>query len=136
MRKCAGFNLVEALLASMILSGSVLVLGAISTRALTDTRLNRHYEIAASVIESQLASIDYGGIDEYIESGQKEGFVDTMEPGYQWQVTTEYEGTDNLYLVTIKVTWIEGKRPYSVTAQTMLNGAGASLGTGTQEQRL
>jgi len=136
MRRCAGFNLVEALLASMILSGSVLVLGAISTRALTDTRLNRHYEIAASVIESQLASIDYGGIDEYIESGQKEGFVDTMEPGYQWQVTTEYEGTDNLYLVTIKVTWIEGKRPYSVTAQTMLNGAGVSLGTGTQEQRL
>ena len=134
MRRCGGFNLVEALVASMILSGAVLTLGAISTRALTDTHLNRHYEIAAALADKQLTLIDYMGIDEFIESGETEGFVDKIEPGYQWQVTTEYEGTDNLYLLTMTVTWMEGRRPHSLTVQTMLNGASLAVDTGTQEQ--
>jgi len=121
--KQRGFNLVETLAASMILSATVLTLGAISTNALTSTRLHRHYELAASVIDLQLTLMDQVGIDEFIEAGQMEGVNDQFEPGYQWVVTTEYTGTDNLYAVKITVTWLEGKRPYSVTAQTMLNGA-------------
>lgn len=134
VKRYAGFNLVEALLASMILSGAVLTLGAISTRSLLGTRLNRHHETAASVIERQLVLIDHAGIDEFLESGQTEGFVEELEPGYRWEVTTEYEGTDNLYLVTVKVTWMEGRRRKSLTVQTMLNGAAATLETDTQEQ--
>ena len=118
----------------MILSGAVLTLSAISTNALTSTRLHRHYEMAASVIDQQLTLIDHVGIDQFIEAGQMEGIVDQLEPGYQWVVTTEYPGTDNLYLVKITVTWLEGRRPYSVTAQTMLNGAAsAATDTGTEE---
>ena len=41
--KRTGFNLVETLVACVILSGSVLALAAISTNALTDTTLNAHY---------------------------------------------------------------------------------------------
>lgn len=118
-----GFNLVETLVASMILSVTVLTLGAISTNALTSTRLHRHYEMAASVIDQQLTLIDQVGIDQFIEAGRMEGVNDQLEPGYQWVVATEYTGTDNLYAVKITVTWLEGKRPYRVTAQTMLNGA-------------
>jgi len=118
-----GFNLVETLVASMILSATVLTLGAISTNALTSTRLHRHYEMAASVIDQQLTVIDQVGIDQFIEAGRMEGVNDQLEPGYQWVVATEYTGTDNLYAVKITVTWLEGKRPYHVTAQTMLNGA-------------
>ena len=122
----AGFNLVEALVATMILSGAVLTFGAISTNALSSTRLHRHYEMAASVIDKQLNLIDYMGIDAFLQAGQTEGVVEDMEPAYQWTVTTEYQGTDDLYLVTITVTWLEGNRPYNVTAQTMLDGSGAS----------
>jgi len=128
-----GFNLVETLAATMILSGAVLTLGAISTNALTNTRLHRHYEQAASVIDQQLSLIDFVGIDQFIEAGQMEGINDQFEPGYQWVVATEYLGTDNLYLLKITVTWLEGKRPYSVTAQTMLNGASLASSTGTEE---
>ena len=88
------------------------------------------------MIDLQLTLIDHVGIDQFIEAGQMEGVNDQFEPGYQWVVTTEYAGTDNLYLVKITVTWLEGKRPYSVTAQTMLNGASlAAADTGTEEQQ-
>jgi len=128
-----GFNLIETMVASVILSGAVLTVGAISTNALTDTRLNRHYEVAASVIERQLTLIDYTGIDEFTETDQTEGFFEEAEPGYRWEVTTEYQGTDNLYLVTITVTWMERNRPYDLTVQTMLNGTGVVTMGETQE---
>ena len=71
-----GFNLVETLAATMILSGAVLTLGAISTNALTNTRLHRHYEQAASVIDQQLSLIDFVGIDQFIEAGQMDGVTE------------------------------------------------------------
>jgi len=133
-RRQNGFNLVETMVASVILSGAVLTVGAISTNALTDTRLNQHYEVAASVIERQLNLIDYMGIDEFIETGQTEGMYEEAEPGYHWQVTTEYQGSDNLYLVTITATWLDGKRPHSLTVETMLNGTGLLTTTATTEE--
>ena len=132
-RRLAGFNLVETIVASMILSGAVLALGSISTNALLATRRNHHYKTAASVAEKQLALIDFAGIDEFIEAGQMKGVVEELEPGYRWEVATEYEGTDNLYVVTITVHWLEHKRPYSISIQTMLNGASLATEPGAEE---
>lgn len=126
-----GFTLVETLTASIILCGAVLTLVAITTRSLTATRLNRQYEIASSVIDRQLRLLDYVGIDEFIEIGRAEGVVEDFEPGYHWEVTTEYQGIDSLYLVTITVTWVERNRPYSVSVETMLNGMSTYVSTGT-----
>jgi prepilin-type N-terminal cleavage/methylation domain-containing protein len=123
----AGFNLVETMVASVILSGAVLALGAISSNAVRDVSLNRRYEVAASVIERQLSLIDCAGIDQFIELGQTEGVYEDMEPACHWQVETEYWGIDGLYLVTVTVTWLEGKRPRQLTAQTMLNGTAATI---------
>ncbi len=121
------FSLVEAMIASVILSGAVLTLGAISSNAVRDVTLNRHYEVAASVIQRQLSLIDYAGIDQFIEQGLTEGTYEDQEPGYHWLVETEYRGIDGLYLVTITVTWLEGKRPRRLTAQTMLNGTALTI---------
>ena len=118
----------------MILSGAVLTFGAIGTNALSGTRLHRHYEVAASLIDKQLSLIDYMGIDQFVQAGQTEGIVEELEPGYVWSVTTEYQGVDNLYLVGITVSWLEGRRPYRVTAQTMLNGTGAVASTNTSTE--
>jgi len=122
--KRTGFNLVETLVACVILSGSVLALAAISTNALTDTTLNAHYEIAAAVTDEQLCMIDYLGIDQFLKLEQTEGTNDEFGLEFRWKVSTEYQSTDNLYLVTVAVTWIERNRPYSVTTQTMLDGTG------------
>jgi prepilin-type N-terminal cleavage/methylation domain-containing protein len=117
-----GFSLIETLVASAILSGAVLTLGAISTMSVSGTRLNRRYEVAASLLDKQLNLIDYIGIDEFIELGQMEGVFEGYEPTYHWEVITEYQDIDSLYLVTITVSWIDGNRPYSISADTMLDG--------------
>jgi Tfp pilus assembly protein PilV len=133
-RNSKGFNLVETLVAGAILSGAVLTVGAISTRALTATRLNRQYETAASLIDKQLSLIDYMGIDQFVELGQTEGVFENFEPGYQWQATTEYQGVDSLYLVTLTVTWVDRNRPYSISAQTMFDGKSTYVETGTAQE--
>ncbi len=117
-----GFTLIEAAVASTILCGAVLTVGAISTSSLKSTRLNRQYEVAASLIDKQLSLIDYVGIDEFIDIGQMEGDFEEIEPGYHWEVLTEYQDIDSLYLVTITVTWVDRKRPYSLSVDTMLDG--------------
>jgi len=117
-----GFSLIETLVASAILSGAVLTVGAISTSSLSGTRLNRQYEVAALLIDKQLSLIDYVGIDEFVEIGQMEGDFEEIEPGYHWEVVTEYQDIDSLYLVTITVSWINHKRPYSLSVDTMLDG--------------
>ena len=121
-RNNRGFTLVETVTASAILCGAVLTVGAISTRSLSGTRLNRRYEMAASLIDKQLSLIDYVGIDEFIELGQMEGVFEESEPEYRWEVVTEYQDIDSLYLVTITVSWVEHNRPYSISANTMLDG--------------
>jgi len=118
-----GFNLVETIVASVILSGAVLTVGAISTRSLIGTKLNRQYEVAASLIDKQLTLIDFIGIDEFIELGQMEGYFEEPEPGYNWEIVTGYQDIDSLYLVTITVSWVERNRPYSISVDTMLDGA-------------
>lgn len=133
-RNNKGFNLVETIVASVILSGAVLTVGAISTRALTGTRLNRQYEIAASLIDKQLSLIDYAGIDEFIELGQVEGDFTELEPGYHWQVTTDYQDIDSLYMVTITVTWVEHNRPHSLTVSTMLDGVSVYVNGETETE--
>ncbi len=133
-RNKRGFTLVETITASAILSGAVLTLVAITTQSLTGTRLNRQYETAASIVEKQLSLLDYIGIDEFIELGRAEGVVEDFEPGYHWEATTEYQGIDSLYLVTITVTWIERNRPYSVSVQTRLNGMSTYVGAETEQE--
>jgi len=124
-RNKKGFNLVETIVASTILSGAVLALGTIGTRSLIGARLNRQYEVAASLINKQLSLIDYVGIDQFVEMGQLEGEFPDLEPGYQWEVTSEYQDIDSLYLIRITVTWLERNRPYSLTVETMLDGVSA-----------
>jgi hypothetical protein len=132
-RNNKGFTLVETVASSAILCTAVLTLVAITSRSLTTTRINRHYEIAASIIDKQLNLLDYVGIDDFIELGEAEGVVEDFEPGYHWAVSTEYQGIDSLYLVTITVTWVEQNRPYSVSVQTRLNGESAYVDTGTEQ---
>lgn len=123
-----GFTLVETILASIILCGAVLAIGAISTRCLSETRLNRQYEVAAALLDKQLTMIDYVGIENFIELGRMEGEFEDFEPGYYWKVVTASQAIDNLYQVNITVTWVERNRPCSISVDTMFNGKGILIG--------
>ena len=142
-----GFSLVETIVAAVVLSGVVVTVGGISSRALVSTRLNREYEAAASLIDRQLTMIQYAGVDQLVDGGGTlEGQVDDVPPGYHWAASTVYEGIDALYRVTLTVTWADQGKAYSLSADTQLNGISTittnastdtttqttSTGTGTQ----
>lgn len=133
-RNKRGFTLVETIAASTILCGAVLMVGAISTRSLGRTRLNRQYEVAASLIDKQLSLIDYVGIDEFIELGRLEGEFEDFEPGYHWEVVTQYQNIDSLYLVNITVSWVERNRLRSVSVDTMLDGMSVPVDAGIVQE--
>jgi hypothetical protein len=61
--------------------------------------------------------------------------VEDFEPGYHWEVATEYLGIDSLYQVTITVTWLERNRPYSVSVQTRLNGMSTYVEAETETEQ-
>jgi Tfp pilus assembly protein PilV len=118
-----GFTLVETILAAIILCAAVLALGAISTRSLNETKLNRQYEVAMVLVDRQLTWIDYIGVEDFVELGQMEGEFEEVEPEYRWQVVTESQDTDSLYKVNVTVSWVQRNRPYSISVNTMLNVA-------------
>jgi hypothetical protein len=128
------FSLIETVVATLILSGAVVTLGAISTNVLRQSLQNKHWKIAASVIERQFTTIDAIGIDAFIEAGQLEGVYDQEEPGYRWTVETEARDVDDLYFVSMSVQWMEGARPYRITAETMFDGVNGVTGTTTETQ--
>lgn len=134
-RRAKGFTLVEVIAASVILCGAVMLVGRIGTQAMTGTKLNRRYEMAVSVIDKQLSLIDYLGIDTFLESGESEGQSDDLGYAFKWEVQTAYQEIDSLYAVKITVTWVEGKRPHSITVDTMFDGIvpmeEEAAGTGT-----
>ncbi len=119
-----GFTLIETIVASTILCGSVLTVTAVCSKALSNTRLNRQYETAISLADRQLSLIDYVGIDEFIELGSFEGDFDKETYGllYTWEATYQYENLDNLYYLTVTIRWIDNNRSYSLAVDTMLNG--------------
>ncbi len=70
-----------------------------------------------------------GEIDGFcdVTVGLMEGDFEGYEPAYRWEVVTEYLDIDSLYLVTITVSWVDGNRPYSISADTMLDGVSMYL---------
>jgi len=117
-----GFTLVEVIAASIILCAVVMIAGAIGTHSLVGTRLNRRYEMAAAMADRQLSLIEYAGIDSIVEMGSLDGDSEELGYLYQWEIVTEYQEIDNLYLVTITVGWVEANRPYTLVVDTMLDG--------------
>jgi prepilin-type N-terminal cleavage/methylation domain-containing protein len=130
--KTKGFTLVEVVASSIILCGAVMIVGAISTQALTGTHLNRRYEMAASLVDKQLSLIDYVGIDSIVEMGQLEGDYEDSIYVYHWKIDTEYQEIDSLYLATLTVSWVDRNRPYSISVDTMLNGEALSEESSTE----
>jgi type II secretory pathway pseudopilin PulG len=119
-----GFTLVETIVATVLLSFSVLALAAGATWSMGNIRLNRQREVAASLADQQLTMIDKVGVEEFILLGQTEGVFEEYEPTYTWTVVTESDVIDYLYLVRVIISWTERNKNYSVAVDTMLNGKG------------
>lgn len=128
-----GFTLVEVIAASIILCAVVMIAGTIGTHSLVGTRLNRRYEMAASLADRQLSLIEFAGIDSIVEMGSLDGDSEELGYLYHWEIVTEYQEIDNLYLVTITVGWVEANRPYTLIVDTMFDGTTQTEETATTQ---
>ena len=122
-----GFTLVETILATVVLCAAVLTVGTLSTRSLAEIKLNRQYEVAAALADRQLTLIDQIGIIDFLESGQTDGQFEQFQPPYSWKVTAASQGTPEIYLVHIIVTWTESGKKHSVSLETMLSATNAAV---------
>lgn len=124
-----GFNLLETLVASMILSGTVVTVGALSTRALQGVSRHRQFEMAVQLADRQLRLVDYMGVDVFLEQGQTEGVFEEPSPGYHWSLEAESMDFGLLYSVTITLTWADRGVPRQWSMSTRLNGTGMTMGS-------
>ena len=127
------FTLLEALVASVILGGAVVGIGAVSTRCLRQAQLSREYDTAWQLLDQQLTVIDYMGLQEFLDQGVNEGDIEHLVPTYHWQVHVAAQGIDDLHLVRVTISWQDQSRPYHVSASTLLNSP-AGLGVGIYDE--
>ncbi len=115
------FTLAETILASVILCAAVVVLCAISSRSLRQTKLSRQHDLARRLLNQQLTMIDHMGIDEFIDQGIMQGEFGEQASGYDWKAELAQQTYENLYKLKLTVSWNSGKQQRSISAMTMLN---------------
>jgi len=119
-----GFTLIEVLAACVILAGGLTALFAVSTRCMERVGLNEKYGYAWQLLDRQLSLIEYMGIGRFIEQGINDGQNEVAGTQYQWQISTFSEDIDNLYRVTVTITWMYRGRSYSICAATRMIAEG------------
>ncbi len=111
-----GFNLLETILASTLLAGAVMTLGALSSRSIQAVRIDQETERAWELADMQLKLIDAYGISAFQKLGQYAGRF-TQDNSYFWQVEVKELEVPYLYSVDITVSWQSGG-PRSIRCQT------------------
>ena len=112
-------------MASVMLAGALVTLCGINTRCLSQTRLNREYDEAWQVLNRQMTSIEYSGIDAFIDEDVANGEIEQFGRQYYWQAPVNTLEIGNLYRVTLKVSWMSAGQAHHVQATTEFNGARA-----------
>lgn len=135
-KSVGGFSLVEVIVASIILSTSVVALCAIGNKSMTGVKRNREYEQAWELMDKQLTMISMMGIDQFLEEDQMEGQLgrestlqaqsgeETSQASHYWKAEVVEGEADNLYEVKLSISWGRQNRPRSIYASTRFNGVG------------
>ena len=126
-RACAGFSLLEILVAFVILALALGVLMRIFSGALSNTGLSERYATATLIAESKLAAV---GVETPLEEGEVAG---ESKSGYHWQTRVKREVDDGvavdiaptigLFRVEVVVSWpAESDKTRQVKLVTLRTG--------------
>ena len=117
----AGFMLLEALLASLLIGVVAVVLGSVLTRTMHQTRENEVRELAWQVFDRQLTLMEAMGAEAFIAESGLEGETTVAELPFMWSAEVETEFFTDLLDVQLTVSWQEGVRRRSISGSTYLN---------------
>lgn len=115
----SGFNLLETLLASAMLAGAVMTIGALSSRSVQAVRLDQETERAWELADMQLKLIDAYGISAFQKLGRLSGQF-SQDSLYSWEAEIKELEIPYLYSVDLTVSWKSGSRIHSIHCQTRL----------------
>ncbi|MEX0887462.1 MAG: prepilin-type N-terminal cleavage/methylation domain-containing protein [Phycisphaeraceae bacterium] len=104
-RRAAGFTLIEALLAGVILAISGMTIGYGMGQAMQSARVAREYDEAAMLLDQVLTRIDIVGPERMLSLGPNEGAFSEPFDDYQWQAQIEVGELTDLYDVHVVVSW-------------------------------
>lgn len=117
--KRGGFNLLETLLASSMLAGAVMTIGALSARSVSTLRIDQETEKAWELADMQLKLIDASGVSAFQKLGQYSGRFEGAEE-YTWEAEIEELEIQNLFSIDLTVRWQSGSRNRQIRCQTRL----------------
>jgi Tfp pilus assembly protein PilV len=120
-RNAAGFTLVEALAAGIILSISVVALGSLVIRGVQSMRIAREYEVAAELLDQTMTRIDLLGPERLSREGPTSGRFDEPYENYSWDAQIDWRAEGYLYDVTLTVSWEGPTGNRSAQVKTALN---------------
>ena len=112
-----GFNLLETLVASTLLAGAVMTIGALSARSVSTVRLDQEVEKAWELADMQLTLIDGVGVAAFQEMGQYSGVFDQAEE-YSWEAEITELEIENLFSVELTVRWTSGSQARQIRCMT------------------
>lgn len=120
-RRAAGFTLVEALCAGMILSASAALIGMGVSQSLASLQRARDYQHAAELLNEVLTKIDLIGPGRLADEGPTEGGFDgRFDDRYRWNATIEQLDGD-LYEIKVRITWLVPGGEQIAEAHTLIN---------------
>jgi hypothetical protein len=122
----AGFTIIEALLAGMILAIVGVAITSAATRALHHAETARGYEHAAELLDRTMTRIDLIGPERLLREGPLQGEFAAPDQMYRWEADIESLTLGDLYEVTVRVSWPTGAGRRSAQLSTRLNDAPGS----------
>jgi len=117
------FTLIETIVASLLLSLSVVVLAGICAHSLRTAKVMINYEQAWDLVDRQLTMVDYMGVEDYLMlDSPTEGTFTGDGIDYAWSVNISETTMEFLYDVKVTVGWIEQQHYKTICAQARISG--------------
>ena len=121
-RRAAGFTLVEALSAGMILSVSTALIGLGVSQSMASLQRARDYQYVAELLDEVLTKIDIIGPERISREGPTDGhFEGRFDDRFRWEATIETRLEGDLYDVKVRIVWVVPGGEQVVEARTMIN---------------
>ena len=123
-RRSAGFTLVEALAAGIILSASAALIGLGVSQSMASLQRARNYQHAAELLHEVLTKIDIIGPERISREGPTDGsFEGRFNDRFRWEATIETSDRleADLYDIQVRIIWLVPGGERSVEAHTIIH---------------
>jgi hypothetical protein len=111
---------VDMIVATILLGVSLTALISMTGRALSAQRSGEQIETAAMLLDEQLSLVLARGPDNYGSRFEIEGVCEVPYEAFRFKLDFSGGEGGDAYRVLATVTWADGGKPHSVSAETMI----------------